>query len=111
LYFTTKEEIYLAVHEQQTHSFFDTLEALLVRERSRPSLKRFNRNVVEAIRQNPAFLPLAIQCPSFERNADLETVVRCKAGIGARLQRIGATVENLYPAMKKGEGARLLIRS
>jgi AcrR family transcriptional regulator len=111
LYFTTKEEIYLALHEQQTHSFFDTLEALLVRERSRPSLKRFNRNVVEAIRQNPAFLPLAIQCPSFERNAELEIVARCKAGIGARLQRIGATVESLYPGMKKGEGARLLIRS
>jgi hypothetical protein len=37
--------------------------ALLARERSRPSLKRLNRNVVEAIRQNPAFLPLAIQCP------------------------------------------------
>ena len=111
LYFTTKEEIYLAVHEQHSHSFFDTLEALLLRERARPSLKRFNRNVVEAIRQNPAFLPLAIQCPAFERNADIEIVVRCKAGIGARLQRIGATVETLYPGTKKGEGARLLIRS
>ena len=111
LYFTTKEEIYLALHEQNSHQFFDTLEALLARERSRPSLKRFNRNVVEAIRQNPAYLPLAVQCPSFERNADLEIVARCKAGIGARLQRIGATVETMYPALKKGEGARLLIRS
>lgn len=111
LYFATKEEIYLAVHELQTHRFFDTLEALLVRERSRPSLKRFTRNVVEAIRQHPSFLPLAIQCPEFERNADLEVVARCKAGIGARLQHIGTTVETLYPAVKKGDGARLLIRS
>lgn len=111
LYFTTKEEIYLAVHEQHSHSFFDSLEALLLKERGRPSLKRFNRNVVEAIRQNPAYLPLAVQCPSFERNADLEIVARCKAGIGARLQRIGASVESIYPGLKKGEGARLLIRS
>jgi AcrR family transcriptional regulator len=111
LYFTTKEEIYLAVHEQHSHAFFDTLEALLARERSRPSLKRLNRNVVEAIRQNPAFLPLAVQCPAFERNADLETVARCKSGIAARLQRIGTSVEAMYPGMKKGEGARLLIRS
>src|SRR6478609_11225645 len=46
LYFTTKEEIYLALHEQQSRQFFDTLEALLAKERGRPSLKRFNRNVV-----------------------------------------------------------------
>src|SRR5258706_2865282 len=95
LYFTTKEEIYLAVHENHSHQFFDSLEALLARERSRPSLKRLTRNVIEAIRQNPAFLPLAIQCPSFERNADLETVARCKGGIGARLERIGTTVETM----------------
>lgn len=111
LYFRTKEEIYLAVHEQQTHQFFDTLEALLARERSRPSLKRLTRNVVEAIRQHPSFLPLAIQCPEFERNADLDVVAHCKAGIGARLQQIGAAMEITYPGLKKGDGARLLIRS
>ncbi|SRR5258706_1565021 len=111
LYFTTKEEIYLAVHEQQSHQFFDTLETLLARERGRPSLKRFNRNVVEALRQNPAFLPLAVQCPSFERNADLEIVVRCKAGIAERLQGLGGAVESLYPALRRGDGAKLLIRS
>ncbi|MBK7469970.1 MAG: TetR family transcriptional regulator [Betaproteobacteria bacterium] len=111
LYFRTKEEIYLAVHEQQTHQFFDTLEALVARERSRPSLKRLTRNVVEAIRQHPSFLPLAIQCPEFERNADLDVVAHCKAGIGARLQHIGAAMEITYPRLKKGDGARLLIRS
>src|SRR5512141_2489327 len=84
LYFTTKEEIYLAVHEQHSHSFFDTLEALLARERARPGLRRLTRNVVEAIRQNPAFLPLASQCPGFERNVEVETVARCKAAIGTR---------------------------
>ena len=111
LYFATKEEIFLALHEQQTHQFFDTLESLLVRERSRPSLKRLTRNVVESIRQHPAFLPLAIQCPEFERNADVDVIGRCKAGIGARLQHIGETMESMYPRLKKGDGARLLIRS
>lgn len=111
LYFQTKEEIYLAVHELQTHQFFNTLEALLAHERSRPSLKRLTRNVVEAIRQHPSFLPLAIQCPEFERNAELDIVARCKAGIGARLGHIGSTVETLYPRVKKGDGARLLIHS
>jgi AcrR family transcriptional regulator len=111
LYFKTKEEIYLAVHEQQTHQFFETLETLLARERSRPSLKRLTRNVAEAIRKHPAFLPLAIQCPEFERNADPDVIARCKAGIGARLQQIGATLEIMYPRLKNGDGARLLIRS
>jgi len=111
LYFTTKEEIYLAVHEQNSHLFFDTLEALLTRERTRPSLKRFTRNVVEALNRNPSYLPLAVQCPSLERNVEVEAVARCKGGIGDRLQRIGATVEGMYPALKRGEGARLLIRS
>jgi AcrR family transcriptional regulator len=111
LYFTTKEEIYLAVHEQNSHQFFDTLEALLARERPRPSLKRLTRNVVEAINRNPAYLPLAVQCPSLERNVEVEAVVRCKGGIGERLQRIGAGVEAMYPALRRGDGARLLIRS
>lgn len=111
LYFRTKEEIYLAVHEQQTHRFFETLESLLAHERSRPSLKRLTRNVVEAIRQHPSFLPLAIRCPEFERNADIEAIARCKAGIGARLEQIGATMEAIYPLLNKGDGARLLIRS
>jgi AcrR family transcriptional regulator len=111
LYFTTKEEIYLAVHEQNSHQFFDTLEALLARERPRPSLKRLTRNVVEAINRNPAYLPLAVQCPSLERNVEVEAVARCKGGIGERLQRIGAGVEAMYPALRRGDGARLLIRS
>jgi len=111
LYFKTKEEIYLALHEQQTHQFFDTLEALVARERSRPGLKRFTRDVVEAIRQHPSFLPLAIQCPEFERKADLEVIGRCKTGIGVRLTQIGAAMETIYPRLKKGDGARLLIRS
>lgn len=111
LYFRTKEEIYLAVHEQQMHEFFDTLESLLTRERSRPSLKRFTRNVVEAIKQHPAFLPLAVQCPEFERNTDLDVIAGCKARTAGRLQQIGATLEGIYPRLKKGEGARLLIRS
>src|SRR4051812_34900695 len=60
LYFSTKEEIYLAVHEQNSHQFFDHLEELLSRERARPSLKRFTRNVVEALNRNPGYLPLAV---------------------------------------------------
>ncbi|MEO8134040.1 MAG: TetR family transcriptional regulator [Betaproteobacteria bacterium] len=111
LYFKTKEEIYLAVHDQQLHQFFDTLEALVTRERSRPSLKRFTRNVVDAIKQHPAFLPLAVLCPEFERNTELNVVARVKARTGTRLQQIGATLETIYPRLKKGEGARLLIRS
>lgn len=111
LYFRTKEEIYLAVHEQQSHQFFDTLEALVGHERARPSLKRFTRNVIDALRQHPGYLPLAVQCPGFELNITLETIAGCKARIGARLEGIGGVIEAIYPNLKKGEGARLLIRS
>ena len=44
-------------------------------------------------------------------SVDVEAVVRCKGGIGERLQRIGASVEAMYPALRRGDGARLLIRS
>jgi AcrR family transcriptional regulator len=111
LYFRTKEEIYLAVHEQQSHQFFDTLESLVTRERIRPSLRRLTRNVIEALRRHPAYLPLAVQCPGFERNTDVDVIAQCKAGIGNRLEGIGAALEAIYPRLKKGEGARLLIRS
>ena len=111
LYFKTKEEIHLAVHEQQTHHFFDTMDALLAKEKKRPSLKRFNRNVVESIRRQPGFLPLAIQCPAFERNADIDCVAGFKGRIGMRLARLGGVVESIYPSLKAGDGTRLLIHS
>jgi AcrR family transcriptional regulator len=111
LYFKTKEEIYLAVHEQQTQRFFDTLEALLLKERRRPSLKRFNRSVIDTIRQHPGFLRLGVQCPEFERNADFDAVAGFKGRIGARLEALGGIIETIYPALKTGEGALLLIRS
>ena len=111
LYFKTKEEIHLAVHEEQTHRFFDTLDALLAKERRRPSLKRFNHNVVDAIRGHPDFLPLAIQCPAFERNADIDCVAGVKGRIGMRLAHLGGIVESIYPTLKTGDGTRLLIHS
>jgi AcrR family transcriptional regulator len=111
LYFASKEEIYLAVHDRNSHRFFDALEELLASERPRLGLKRFARIVVEALKRSPAHLPLAVQCPSLEANVDGEALARCRAGIGERLQRIGAMVEGMYPALKRGEGVRLLTRS
>lgn len=111
LYFASKEEIYLAVYEQQIHQFFDTLDTMLANEPGRASPRWLARYVLEAIRQHQAFLPLAIQSREFERNAEAAVVARCKAGIGMRLQQVGATLERMCPRLNAGVGERLLIRS
>jgi AcrR family transcriptional regulator len=111
LYFRSKEEVYLAVHEQRAHKWFDTLDALLADEGARPDLARFTRRVCEALSGQPGFLILGVQCPALERNVDPDELLRMKAGIAQRLEGTGGTVERAFRGLPVGEGARLLIRS
>ena len=108
LYFRTREEIVLAVHEKQTHGLFDAVERAL----AAPGAG--GESVVRAglryLRANPEFYPLAGNCRHMlDTNVGTEAAFAFKAGIAGRLEPLGRAIERLYPGMAPGEGPALLM--
>jgi AcrR family transcriptional regulator len=110
LYFGSREEVLLAVHEKQSHELFDVVErALAAPSATAASVVRAGLRYVHA---NPQFYPLAANCRSMlDTNVSTEAALAFKLGVGKRLQVLGARIEQLYPGQKTGEGAALLMNS
>lgn len=107
LYFGSREEVLLAVHEKQTHELFDVVERAL----SAPDAQ--GRRVVEEglayLRSHPEFYPLAGNCRGMlDTNIGTEAALAFKTGIASRLQPLGGRIEAIYPGLRPGEGAALL---
>jgi len=110
LYFGTREEILLAVHEKQTHEVFDVVERALAA--SGASGESVVRAGLRYLRAHPEFYPLAANCRyMLDTNIGTEAALAFKVGVGERLQRLGSRIEELYPRLKSGEGAILLMNS
>jgi len=110
LYFGSREEVLLALHEQQLHALFDVLEGALARPRARA------RSVVRAglshHAAHPEFYPLAANCRSMlDTNVRAQAALAFHVAIAKRLGAMGKRVEALYPGLKRGEGAALLTNS
>src|SRR5262245_7644481 len=107
LYFGSREEVLLAVHEKQSHELFDVVERALAAPG--PSAKSVVRAGLLYVRAHPQFYPLAANCRGMlDTNVSTEVALAFKVGIGKRLQTIGARIEALFPGLKPGEGAALL---
>lgn len=110
LYFGTREEILLAVHEKQTHELFDVVERSLAAADA--SAEAVVRAGLRYLRAHPEFYPLAANCRGMlEKNVSTEAALAFKGGIGRRLEPLGARIERLYPGLKPGEGAALLVNN
>lgn len=110
LYFRTREEVLLAVHEKQVHELFDAFEAAL----DAPGAD--GQSVLEAgIRYHssrPEAYALSGNCRSFLADrVSVDAAVRFKASLGPRIAALGARLETLLPGLAPGEGAALLINS
>jgi AcrR family transcriptional regulator len=110
LYFRTREEVLLALHERQSHELFDVLEQALA------SPGAGARSVLAAgmgyMRTHPEFYPLAGNCRGMlDTNVSVQAALDFKIGIGRRLAAIGSLIEALYPGLASGEGAALLMNS
>lgn len=107
LYFGSREEVLLAVHEKQSHELFDVVERALAAPQ--PSGKSVVRAGLGYVRAHPQFYPLAANCRGMlDSNISTEVALAFKLGVGKRLQSLGARIEHLYPGLKAGEGAALL---
>lgn len=107
LYFGSREEVLLAVHEKQTHELFDVVERAL----SAPDAQ--GRRVVEEglayLRGHPEFYPLAGNCRGMlDTNISTEAALAFKVGVASRLQPLGGRIEEIFPGLQPGEGAALL---
>ena len=108
LYFGTREEVLLAVHEKQTHELFDVVErALAARSPTGESVVRAGLRYLKA---HPEFYPLAGNCRGMlDSNVSTEAAFAFKAGISDRLEKLGGRIDALYARLQPGEGAALLM--
>jgi AcrR family transcriptional regulator len=111
LYFPSKEELLLAVHERRIDGFFRDVIALF--DGPSPAavdamLELTHRHLVEP----PVFLPLAARCFGLMAHSiPAEAALEFKQRMAGRLERAGAGIERRFPALAPGGGVTLLRRS
>lgn len=110
LYFPSKEEMLLALHERHVAGFFRALSAHL--QGARPvdfdSVFRVTRRHLIAV---PGYLPLTSRCfAMLDRDIPLETALAFKARVAAMVGSAGAQLEHRFE-LPAGAGTSLLLHS
>ena len=111
LYFPSKEELLLAVHERNIDGFFRALITRLEGDepaRIQDVLALTHRHIVEP----PLFLPLAARCFGLmAQSVPPETSLAFKQRMAERLMRAGAGLERHFSQLAPGGGLALLRHS
>ena len=111
LYFPSKEEMLLALHERHVAAFFTELVALLQRAGPITFEEIFaaaRRHIVEG----PGYLDLTSRCLSLmDREIPVERALAFKMGVGQALELAGGLLERHFPALVPGHGVDLLCNS
>ncbi len=111
LYFPSKEELLLAVHERNIDGFFRALIDRLAEDRPAAIadvLALTHRHMVEP----PLFLPLAARCFGLMgQSVPPDAGLAFKGRMAERLQKAGAGLERHFPELRSGDGVALLRHS
>jgi AcrR family transcriptional regulator len=111
LYFPSKEELLLAIHDRNSERFFDALLHLLEEKKSVDFDDLFllvRKYMIDA----PGFLPLAALCFGLmEKSVPVEAAATHKERIGNRLQTASVGLERQFPRLGEGQGVALLMHS
>ncbi len=110
LYFPSKEELLLALHERNIDGFFGRWSRCSRVPARSPSTTCFRSraNIVEP----PLFLPLASRCFGLmAQSVPTEAAAAFRQRMSDRLLRAGAGLERHFPQLAAGEGVRLLRHS
>jgi AcrR family transcriptional regulator len=111
LYFPSKEELLLALHERHTEHFFNRFVEH-VEGRQEPDFDSILAVARKDFMQLPGCLALTSRCfGMMDRQLPVETAIAFKMRVGARVARAGAALERRYPALAPGAGATLLQHS
>jgi AcrR family transcriptional regulator len=111
LYFPSKEELLLALHERNVQGFFRALIALLDGEGPidvGAVLALTHEHMVDP----PLFLPLASRCFGLMgQSIPAEAAIAFRQRMAGRIERAGAGLERHFPALAPGQGLVLLRHS
>lgn len=111
LYFPSKEELLLAIHDRNSERYFDALLNLL-REKKAVDFDDMFLLVRAYMIDVPGFLPLAALCFGLmEKSVPMEAAAAHKQRIGNRLQAAGIGLEQHFPQLSKGQGIAMLMHS
>ncbi len=111
LYFPSKDELLLAVHERRVDAFFRALIALLASP-SAVSLAAVLTLTREHMIERATFLPLATRCFGLvQTDVPRETALAFKMRMMERLATAGAGLERHFPELPPGGGIALLRHS
>jgi AcrR family transcriptional regulator len=111
LYFPSKEEMLLALHERHVAKFF----AALMKKLEEPGPLDFD-DIFPVTSQHlirgPGYLSLTSRCfGMMDREIPIETAIAFKARVAAILAAAGAGLERHFPALGPGDGVTLLLHS
>jgi AcrR family transcriptional regulator len=111
LYFPSKEEMLLALHERHVGAFFGDLMALLGGPGPHDFASIFAVTRKHIIR-GPGYLPLTSICFGLmDRDIPLERALEFKVRVGELLSAAGARLERVFPGLEAGDGIALLCNS
>jgi AcrR family transcriptional regulator len=108
LYFGSREEILLSVHDAQLEELFGAVEGVL----ARPGVaaEHVARAVIGFLKRRAEFFRLATSCHgAIEDSVPGEAKRAHREVVAARLTMLGQRIETLHPGMRPGEGLRLLM--
>jgi AcrR family transcriptional regulator len=108
LYFSSKDELLLALHERHVDDFFLALIALLSRE-APVSIEEIMTITRTHIVERPTFLPLATRCFGvLETEVPREIALAFKQRMARRLQAASVGLERHFRELAPGGGVALL---
>jgi AcrR family transcriptional regulator len=111
LYFPTKEELFLAMVEEQLLGWFEELDESLAKGRGEMQGKALSHLLAHSLASRSQ-LPrlLAILHTVIERNIEHLTALRFKQFLATRMVRTGRLLERRLPFLEAGQGPLLLLR-
>ena len=111
LYFSSKDELLLALHERHVDDFFGALIALLARTEP-VDIGEIQALTRTHIVERPTFLPLATRCFGLlETEVPREVALAFKERMAERLHAASVGLERHFPELAPGGGVSLLRHS
>lgn len=111
LYFPSKEEMLLSLHERHVSMFFAALMRLLA-GRKTAGFDEVWRVTRDHLIRAPGYLPLTSRCFGLmDRDIPTETAIAFKIRVGKAVGDAGAGLERHFPALPPGGGVTLLQHS
>ncbi len=111
LYFPTKEEMFLALMEEQLIEWFDAVDMELDSLTAKSSISTVASLVADSLQERTEFTRLlAIHSTILEQNVSYESIFKHKQIILQKLAGTGARLEKSLPFLKAGEGAHVILQ-